>query len=520
MKNLNILIFICLTNLMFGQTYLHPTTGIQGEYVGECLVNTCSGTYLDPGANNSYPNGVNLIYRVFCPNQANQCVQVTFNSFGMEGMINPNGPNPLDCYYDYLTIGNGPTQNSPIIYQSPPSSLNSTSGRICGTPSVPFTYTADNPSGCLTMRFRSDGSVVGPGWSASISCVPCFTPGNGPNGTDPNDCQNAIPVCSDAVINGNATGPGIESEGCTGNACPAGGENHTQWFLITIQQGGTLNWNLNPQSGGDDYDFTVYGPNVTCGSLGNPIRCSDAATTGNTGSTGGASDPIESVSGNGFVSQMTVNAGETYYMVIDEWSPNSGGGYDLTWGGTAVLDCSPLLPLNLIYFGAQYNPLEKLVDITWATKSEYQIDYFVVEKSKDGITWDSLTRIESKGNGVGRKEYSAKDLNPVPNGFTYYRLNWISKNGNREYSDIAAIALDDPSSNGILVYPNPTKDLIWIENYYDKQELNIELFNSLGQKLLDKTEDIVDKSSIDLSNYSAGFYYLFINGKKYKISKI
>lgn len=519
MKKLLFIIFISLTNILFSQTYIHPTTSIQGQYVGDCLVNTCSGTYLDPGGNNSYPNGVNNIYRVFCPNIAEQCVQVTFNSFSMEGMINPIGPNPLDCYYDFLTIGNGPSQNSPIIYQTPPNSPNSTSGRICGFPALPFTYTADNPSGCLTMRFRSDASVISSGWNATINCVPCPTIGNGPNGSDPNDCVNAIPVCSDGVINGNSTGPGIVSEGCNGNTCPVGGENHTQWFLINIGQGGTLNWNINPLNLGDDYDFALYGPNVTCGSLGNPIICSDAATTGSTGSSVSAVDSIENVNGNGFVSQINVNAGETYYLVIDEWSPNSGGGYNLTWGGTAVLDCSSILNVHLIYFGAQYNLINKNVDITWATQSEYKNSHFIIEKSIDGINWIELETIESKGNYIGRKEYKINDNNPVPNGFTYYRLKWISLNGKVEYSKISVLALDDPSLNGILIYPNPTKDFINIKNYYNTNPLNIQLFNSLGQCLLDIKEE-KNEIILNLSSFSAGFYYLIINNKKYKINKI
>ncbi len=175
MRLILLFLFLCVTYLS-GQTYLHGTTGIRNERVTNCVVSTCSGTYLDNGgaAGNYSSNIAGGLYRVFCPSTVGNCVRVTFNSFRTE------------AGFDYLTIGNGATQNSPVFTNSP---ATVPSGRISGTPAVPFTYTANNPSGCLTFRFTSDGSITDAGWSASLSCVPCATAGNGPNLTDNNDCS-------------------------------------------------------------------------------------------------------------------------------------------------------------------------------------------------------------------------------------------------------------------------------------------------------------------------------------------
>src|SRR5690606_20096980 len=140
------------------------------------------------GAGSNYSNNIGSIYRVFCPSIAGNCMRVTFNSFAVE----PAG----FAYYDYLTVGNGPTQNSPLLTTAPANAL----GYIYGTPAVPFSYTSTDASGCLTFRFTSDGSITRPGWSATMQCVPCA---GGPNGTDNSDCQTLTPLCSNAPISTN-----------------------------------------------------------------------------------------------------------------------------------------------------------------------------------------------------------------------------------------------------------------------------------------------------------------------------
>ena len=126
------------------QTYFHATVGMQSTYTGNCMVTTCSGTYYDNGgAAGNYGANVNNIFRTFCPNAAGMCVRATFTQFAMnDTWILCGGPNSC-C--DYLSILNGPVQNSPALWSNCTAS--------------PGTITANNASGCLTFRFVSDGSV-------------------------------------------------------------------------------------------------------------------------------------------------------------------------------------------------------------------------------------------------------------------------------------------------------------------------------------------------------------------------
>jgi hypothetical protein len=506
-KFIVLFLFLCTTYLS-GQTYLHGTTGIRNERVTNCVVSTCSGTYLDNGgaAGNYSSNIAGGLYRVFCPSTVGNCVSVTFNSFRTESG------------FDYLTIGNGATQNSPVFTNSP---ATVPSGRISGTPAVPFTYTANNPSGCLTFRFTSDGSITDAGWSASLSCVPCTTVGNGPNLTDNNDCSRATRLCSGVTYNTNSRGPGLVAEGCVPNSCPAGGENHSNWYTFTIATSGTLTMLIDPQTNTDDYDFAIWGPNVTCTSLGSPLRCTDSGGTGNTGLNTTSLDNIEDVSGDKFLAQMNVVAGQTYIMVVDEWLSNTGNGYDLSFGGTATLDCA-ILPIKLIYFGADYIQNAKDASITFGANVDYLDEYFVIEKSLDGIEYDSIGVMYP--TQVGRNDFQFMDESPVYNGFTYYRLKMVEADFSN-YSDVSAIAVDD-YTNQIILHPNPFNDHIKVQNFGDYYGLcEVKIYNTMGTEVISQSFQfgIINKMEINTKELSSGIYTAVIktngNTDTYKIIK-
>ena len=510
MKN-SISIFACMlfSATLFAQ-YTHPTVGINSEYVGACLVADCGpSTYTDNGgAGGNYSNNINNIYRVFCPSAAGQCMRVTFNSFNVE----PQGGFPFFTVYDYLTVGNGPTQNSTLFTTAPANA----SGQIFGTPATPFSYTSTDASGCLTFRFRSDNSVTRPGWSATLQCVPCA---GGPNGTDNNDCNNMTPLCSSASIGGNSSGPGIAAEGCTGSACPAGGENHTNWYTFTAQTTGTLNINIVPTDPLDDYDFAIYGPNVSCGALGAPIRCTDSGVQGNTGMNGSAGDNTEDVTGDSFLQTMNVTAGQNYILVVDEWSPNAGSGYTLNFSGTASLDCN-ILPVELSTFEVEYANELGVVDIKWETESERDNDYFVIERSSDGEFYEELTRVQGTGNSNNLSQYYAVDQDPFL-GVNYYRIKQVDISGGENYTEVKSVNILDDFYDLISINPNPTNDRTEVVfNAYGNEMAELKIYSMSG-KLIEHASITCQKGGnrmeIDLSNHENGIYMLMIstNNKTY-----
>ncbi|MFC6267146.1 T9SS type B sorting domain-containing protein [Frigoriflavimonas asaccharolytica] len=148
------------------------------------------------------------------------------------------------------------------------------------------------------------------------------------------DCSSSITLCADASVSYTPTGPGVQEN--LGGGCLST-EHFSVWYQFTAATSGTLTFLISPNSQ-NDYDFAVYGPNKTCGNLGAPIRCSYAGTGSGilTGLNTTSTDLTEGAGGDGFVRYLDVIAGDSYQLIVDNFS-SSTVGFVLTFGGTATL---------------------------------------------------------------------------------------------------------------------------------------------------------------------------------------
>ncbi|GAA4032879.1 hypothetical protein GCM10022409_16460 [Hymenobacter glaciei] len=117
------------------------------------------------------------------------------------------------------------------------------------------------------------------------------------------------------------------------------------------------------------------------------------------------------------------------------------------------LSGSAPLPVTLVNFSATRQG--SAVQVAWATASEKNSDYFVVERSANGRTFDALTRIEAQGSSTARFDYSTLDRAPL-GGTSYYRLRQVDKDGATAYSNIATVRFEGKVGVPSLVaFPNP-----------------------------------------------------------------
>lgn len=145
------------------------------------------------------------------------------------------------------------------------------------------------------------------------------------------DCISAIPVCGNSNVSFTPSGPGNVLEDLGG--CLTDDENFSVWYSFTVATAGTLAFTIDANINTTDYDFAVYAANATCAALGPPIRCNFAGSspTGNTGL-----ELVDSGS-NYFEPYLDVTPGQTYYLVIDNFSNQANAGFSLIWEGTATL---------------------------------------------------------------------------------------------------------------------------------------------------------------------------------------
>ncbi len=178
-----------------------------------------------------------------------------------------------------------------------------------------------------------------------------------------NDCVNAAVVCNSENLAFNPIGPGHDDFADPNNfeGCITALEQNSAWYYFEIDPLAPPNLELgfiiNPLGGfGEDYDWAVFGPNVDCGNLGSPIRCSSSSAQcgfcPETGMGMGTTDVSEGPgTGDGFVSTMIVQPGQGFYLMIDNWIGTQNG-FIMTWTGTAAeyLNCSANPPCSITAF--------------------------------------------------------------------------------------------------------------------------------------------------------------------------
>lgn len=295
------------------------------------------------------------------------------------------------------------------------------------------------------------------------------------------DCAGGTTVCTDAAFVGNSSGSGNVVDLTSSNDGCLSGETQSSWYYFAATTAGTISLNITP-SASDDYDFAIWGPGViSCPPIGTPLRCSYALGAGITGiNTTAAPQTTEGAGGDGFVDAIYANAGDQFVLVVDNFSGSSFP-FTLDWTLTAgaTLGCTPL-PVELINFNAIIN--SNKVDITWSTASELNNDYFSVERSKDGVVFEEVVKVDGAGNSTSIINYFDVDYHPIV-GVSYYRLKQRDFNGVVIYSSIVPVRYQPNGNFGFSLFPNPG----------EAKDIKIELTAAKGQNILVVVRDIAGR---------------------------
>ena len=164
--------------------------------------------------------------------------------------------------------------------------------------------------------------------------------------------------------------------------------------------------------------------------------------------------------------------------------------------------------IKIVSFDAVSN-FDKSVDLSWKTNKIDKTHKFFVEKSYDGITFNTISNIPGALNYDGRYNDQDKDNQKDT---AYYRLKLEMSSGEIEYSEIKMIDFTKDIQIAFKVYPNPTSVMLNIDINQPLSESNTLIITDLLGRTLNTT--ILEKSTIsqtlDLSYLPAGVYRLQI----------
>ncbi len=179
-------------------------------------------------------------------------------------------------------------------------------------------------------------------------------------------------------------------------------------------------------------------------------------------------------------------------------------------------NCVYPLPISLLHFNGVLD--NGNVNLSWGTASERNNDYFVIEKSLDGINFNAIGEVKGAGNSATQQLYAFEDMNYKV--LAYYRLKQVDFDGSVTYSDLRSIKIDG-SGSLVKIYPNPTVSQLVIESNNLSID-RIKIYNTLGQNMSANyhyTEIGTDKLKLNVSSLPAGVYYVVVNSEVIRFTK-
>lgn len=145
-------------------------------------------------------------------------------------------------------------------------------------------------------------------------------------------------------------------------------------------------------------------------------------------------------------------------------------------------------PVEYLSFEAE--PTETGVTVSWATATESNNDFFLVQRSQNGHDWEAIEQVNGAGNSSQPIKYQVVDNQPVL-GLSYYRLKQVDLDGAFSVSTVKQINVEALDNLEIKIYPNPISktDELYIQIPQRKHLYHLEVILSdlKGQKVFSQT---------------------------------
>ncbi len=177
------------------------------------------------------------------------------------------------------------------------------------------------------------------------------------------------------------------------------------------------------------------------------------------------------------------------------------------------------LPIYLNFFSANLNR-SNFVELNWSTLQEINSSSFIIYRSYDGISWESLNEVPAHGNTNIEMKYSYIDKDIRSNykniSNLFYRLKMIDKDGSFEYSPIRNVPLI-AKENKVQIFPNPVSEQFTIRG--DLKLYQIKILNSTGQ-ICHKFDLNGKTQTIDISSLPSGLYFVNVLNRNNKLVEV
>lgn len=215
------------------------------------------------------------------------------------------------------------------------------------------------------------------------------------------------------------------------------------------------------------------------------------------------------------------NAANPYGLYVNGSTSNNGGGSATTTNkankatmqttnptfSSWVDSQQTLMPVTMLFFEVG-TVTKEAITLKWATATEENFDYFIIESSTDGAEFTELGRVAGHGNTKMRYDYKFEVTDPVV-GKSYFRLKSVDFDGNTETFKVVSATFE--STKTVTVFPNPVVDSnVNIDfNFDPSEEVSVAITNLTGTEVL--RQSVNGMSNLLTLSIEAGTYLIKVS---------
>ena len=145
--------------------------------------------------------------------------------------------------------------------------------------------------------------------------------------------------------------------------------------------------------------------------------------------------------------------------------------------------------------------------LEWAVAFEKDHDFFDIERSADGVFFETIGRVTGRGTSGTAKVYQFSDNNPFST--SYYRLRQVDYNGTATYSAVVVVAARPPA---LRLIPNPATDVILLEGVDTPFADHYFIVNARGEMV--QSAELPSDYRLDIQALPPGLYVVVV-GRQY-----
>jgi len=372
---------------------------------------------------------------------------------------------------------------------------------------------ASSTAPCKTVYFPTAGTYylqVDASLSASgpfTLDVDSYTPANGDGCTSSTGLSDGITTTTNNTNCSFTSG----TDDPTGSLYCAGTIENTTWLHFQSDGSGTA------------VDVTV--DNVTCqtgyysSSGGGYYSASGqfGVLVSSDGTCSGTWSDAAAVSGtDGYTGCQSIATAGTFITTLDNSSVTD---YYFLWDGNGGAECdfditvTNVFPLDMELIFLDGKCYIDRMNIFWATASESNVDYFIVQTSNDGKSFVDLGRVEAAGESLSVNTYDFT-IEKLQEGYNYYRLKEVDNDGNYSYS-YNIFQPCDINSNSDEILVNENSYTIKLNGYNKPGEYSVKIYDLAGKMIKSETVFLNEGFNvINLDIISTGMLMMELQGNE------